>query len=158
MKQSLFEIRDKIDDLIRQLNNLRAEEWSIIQLYFSQELFFEESLEFINDSRVVKWRNKSIRVGPKMYSLLKTIWEGKKHRATIEKIERKVWNVNIKNKFFIARHTIFTLICRTQKELKKNNFPYEIKTKKNHATKEIKGFQIIYTPKNNITVQVEDKV
>jgi hypothetical protein len=151
MKERLFEIRTKIDELRHQLDILHAEEQLIVQALIPRDAYCEDALEFIDIGRVIRWKCGDFRVGPKMYLLIKTIWESKKHRATIEKIERSVWRINLKNKFFVDRHTIFTLVCRAQKELQKNNFPYEIKAGKNFSTKEIKGFQLIYAPriKNN---------
>ncbi|MDR1270138.1 MAG: hypothetical protein LBK82_11495 [Planctomycetaceae bacterium] len=151
MNLRLFEIRNKIDNLLHQVNLLRAEEWSIIQLSIPKTELCEEPLDFNDTDRVIRWKYGTIRVGPKMYRLVKTLWDGKRHRATIEKIEQTVWNVGAPKNLFVDRHTIFTLICRTQKELEKNKFPYEIITGKNFSTQEIKGFRLIYAPrkKNN---------
>ncbi|MDR3196966.1 MAG: hypothetical protein LBU34_03765 [Planctomycetaceae bacterium] len=155
MKLRLFEIQNKIDNLLHEVNLLRAEEWSIVQLLIPEKDRYEEPLEFNDTKRMIRWKYGTIRVGPKMYRLIKTLWKGKRHRATIEKIERTVWNVGNQKRcrkdLFVDRHTIFTLICRTQKELKKNGFPYEVVTGKNFSTQEIKGFRLVYAPrkKNN---------
>ncbi|MDR0335974.1 MAG: hypothetical protein LBI18_02685 [Planctomycetaceae bacterium] len=151
MNLRLFEIRNKIDNLLDQVDLLRAEEWSIVQLLIPETKCCEEPLDFNDTKRIICWHNGMIRVGPKMYRLIKTLWNSKKHRASLEKIEQNVWNLGRPKKLFIDRHTIFTLICRAQKELKKHHFPYEIITGKNFSTQEIKGFRLVYAPrkKNN---------
>jgi DNA-binding response OmpR family regulator len=151
MNLRLFEIRNKIDNLLHQVNLLRAEEWSIVQLLIPETERCEEPLDFNDTKRIIRWNNGMMRVGPKMYRLLKTLWSSRNHRTSLEKIEQKVWKVGTQKKPFIDRHTIFTLICRAQNELKKNHFPYEIITGKNFSTQEIKGFRLVYAPrkKNN---------
>jgi DNA-binding response OmpR family regulator len=151
MNLRLFEIRNKIDNLLHQVNLLRAEEWSIVQLLIPETERCEEPLEFSDAERMIRWNHGMIRVGPKMYRLIKTLWNSNKHRASLEKIEQNVWNAGTQKKPFIDRHTIFTLVCRAQKELKKHHFPYVITTGKKNSDQEIKGFRLVYAPrkKNN---------
>ncbi|MDR2757676.1 MAG: hypothetical protein LBC20_18450 [Planctomycetaceae bacterium] len=151
MNLRLFEIRNKINNLLHQVDLLRAEEWLIVQSLIPEMEHCEEPLDFSDAERIIRWNNGMIQVGPKMYRLIKTLWNSNKHRASLEKIEQKVWNVGTKKNLFVDRHTIFTLVCRAQKELKKHHFPYKILTGKNFSNQEIKGFRLIYAPrkKNN---------
>jgi hypothetical protein len=149
MDTRLIEIRDKINNLLTKVHKLRTEEWSIIQSSIPLKERHSEPLKFDNNQRTIKWNYGKVRLGPKMYRLLKVIWDSKGHRATISKIEQEVWQVSDDDNYFIDRHTIFTLISRAQKELEKSKFPYKIKTGKNFSTQEIKGFQLTCAPRKN---------
>jgi hypothetical protein len=72
-----------------------------------------------------------MRLGPKMYRLIKTLWNSKNHRANLEKIEQNVWNIRTQKKFVIyqwnfpkrlltvSANLIFNLIFLTKRFTKK---------------------------------------
>jgi DNA-binding response OmpR family regulator len=146
MSQRLSEIWNEIDTLLQRISVLQIEERTIIQASVSDRELSVVQLNFHDATRTIYWHGHSVRLTKKSYLLVKTLWAAKQHRATISKIEGRVWKARIK-KYFIERHAICTLISRTQKKLAEAAFPYKIKTLKIKIKKcsqpQIKGWKLI---------------
>jgi DNA-binding response OmpR family regulator len=150
MNQQLSEILNEIDFHLQQIFDLRIKERTLIETSISKEKSSAVLLKFDDSTQRIHWYSShSIRLKGKSYLLIKTIWKSKHHRATISKIERRVWNAGTPERLFVERHAICTLINRLQQKLKGNNFPYKIKTlkvktKTQNGTKQlIKGWKLI---------------
>jgi DNA-binding response OmpR family regulator len=146
MTRRLSEILNEIDTLLQRISELQIEERTIIQSSVSEEGFSVVPLNFNDKTRTIGWYGHSVRLTKKPYRLLKTLWTAKRHRATILKIESRVWKGEMQ-KGFIERHAICTLISRTQKKLEEAACPYKIKTLKTKMKKgskpQIKGWQLV---------------
>jgi DNA-binding response OmpR family regulator len=145
MNSRLFEIWSEIDSHLQQIHDLRVEEQTIIHALIPIWECSDIPLEFDDNAQTIRWYGGLIRLSKKPYLLLKTLWTGKNHRATITRVERRVWNAGTRKRPFIERHTLCTLINRVQKTLKENRLPYKIKTLKTKKipTQEIKGYQLV---------------
>ncbi|MDR2705023.1 MAG: hypothetical protein LBC02_04510 [Planctomycetaceae bacterium] len=125
MNQQLSEILNEIDFHLQQIFDLRIKERTIIQASISNEAEFPAApLKFDDSSQTIHWYSHSIRLKGKSYLLIKTIWKSKHHRASISKIERRVWNAGTQEQLFVERHAICTMINRLQQKFKEKNFPY----------------------------------
>jgi DNA-binding response OmpR family regulator len=146
MYRRLSEIWNENDTLIQRLSTLRVEERTVILALISQKKCPIVRLNFNDVMQTIDWYSHSVRLAKKPYLLMKILWTAKNHRATISKIEGSVWQTKTK-KGFIERHTICTLINRTQKKLAEAAFPYKIKTLKikikNGSQPQIKGWKLV---------------
>jgi DNA-binding response OmpR family regulator len=142
MNSRFFEIENEIDFHLRAILSLRTENRTIIRL-LQPDKTNEVPLTFEADNRTIRWYEKSIRFSKKQYLLIKTLWTGDQHEASLDDIEEQIWHAGTKERPFIERHTIFTLIRRAQIQLKKCAFPYKIISLKNGSTRENKGYKLI---------------
>jgi DNA-binding response OmpR family regulator len=147
MNQRLSEILNEIDLLIHRLSELQIEERTIIQASSSNVEIPVVLLNFNDAAQTIIWNNSHLlRLARKSYLLVKTLWNSKRRRATIMKLENCVWKGKTR-KPFIERHAICSMINRTQKKLEAAAFPYKIRTLKtkikNHAKPQIKGWQLV---------------
>jgi DNA-binding response OmpR family regulator len=142
MNPRFFEIENEIGLHLQAILNLRTEKRKIIQLS-QPDKANEVLLYFVDDTRTIRWYEKSIRFSKKQYQLIKTLWQSDNHEATLDNIEEQVWDVGTEKQPFIERHTIFTFVQRAQNQLKKCDFPYKIVPVKNFSTRENKGYKLI---------------
>jgi DNA-binding response OmpR family regulator len=142
MNPRFFEIESEIDSHVQAILNLRREKHTILQLS-QPDKANEVQIFFDTDCQTICWSEKSIRFSKKQYQLIKTLWTSDQHEALLDHIEEQLWSVGTVKKPFIERHTIFTLIRRAQKKLKKCSFPYEIIPTKDPSTRENQGYKLI---------------
>jgi DNA-binding response OmpR family regulator len=135
------EIDNEIEFHLQAIFNLQTEKQKFLS-QTQQTAILKVQLIFNDNERIIKWNSSYIKVGQKTYSLIKLLWETSNNKATIDKIEKHVWNVD-KKRLFVKSHTIFSLIRRAQKLLKSRFFPYKILTIKRRSTHEIKGYKLI---------------
>lgn len=141
MTSRVFEIENEIDVHLQAIFNLQTEKRQLLKI--TKPISTEINLVFDDSERTVQWNEGCIKMGRKTFCLVKLLWKKNKHRATIAQIEKQVWNVGKKKKFFVKTHTIFSLIRRAQKLLENRHFPYKILTIKTRSTHEIKGYKLI---------------
>ena len=124
-------------DFIQQLNTAIEEQ---VRLGFGQSLS-GPTLFFCDDGHTIRWPNGEIRVGHKPWLFLRALWRGgEKHRAKLERIERKVWGEGR----FVPSNTIAQMAKRLAETLKKASFPYKILPLQKKFTLEIQGYQLRY--------------
>ena len=138
MNSRLLEIQKEINAHLMAILDLRSEEWFIISTRFR---FPGPAITFDGDGRTIRWDDGEIKVGPKSWLFLKTLWRGgKKHRAKLDRIERNVWGEGR----FVPSNTIAQMAKRLSETLKNTNFPYKILPAKKKETLEIQGYQLSY--------------
>ena len=135
MTPRLVEIQTELDSLMRRMQELHTEQAAIIAGLCDLP---GPALEFDEPERTIRWQAGSVKLGPKAFRFVRTIWESKNHRATCEKIERCTWG----KRQFVASNTVSGLVRDVRKVLKKAGFPYKIVPVKNFLTLEIKGFTL----------------
>lgn len=98
-------------------------------------------LHFDDTRRTISWQDHNIRLGRKSYLFIKTLWNDKKHRAGIERVERIVFKVGDGHrKAFLSGNTLRSFVNRLRTELQKQAFPYELKNSRKNSTQEIRGY------------------
>ena len=156
----LEEIRIKIKEHERIINEHRlaidlllSESHSIISFVVTENLSDDVELCFEEDYRTVRWSGGSLKLGHKSWVFIKTLWNGKRHTVSVNKIEREVWVVSKRKKRLckigkrtiktdmISRNTFNSFLQRLKKELS-GKFPYKIIPVKSRETREISAYRL----------------
>jgi hypothetical protein len=127
------------------LSALYAEEREIVRQLLPQGQCAEVDLIFDDAKRAILWQGKSYSFGQQklVYRLVKMLWEGNSHGMEYGYVEDCLYGEE--NEYdFADRHRVCTLVCRTQKELAKADFPYQIETVKDESGHWISGWQLVY--------------
>jgi hypothetical protein len=110
------------------LSVLYAEERAIVRQLLPQCQCAEINLIFDDTNRSVKWTAGTVKLSPKPYLLVKTLWFAEEHRLELADIEEAVWSEELTYEVAINRHTILTSIKRTNGRLSASFFPYSIES------------------------------
>ncbi|MDR3183668.1 MAG: hypothetical protein LBT89_12265 [Planctomycetaceae bacterium] len=120
----LLAVQREIDSCLARLSALYAEERVIVRQLLPQGRCAEVDLIFDDANRTVKWSGGTVKLPPKPYLLVKTLWFAAEHRLELADIEEAVWQEELECEAAVERHTILTLIGRTSKKLAVSFFPY----------------------------------
>ena len=110
----LFVLRQERATLLERLSDIDRQEFTILA---------EEkcSLTFNNDSRIIQWDNKCLKLSKKMFHILCTLYFAANHELSITDLEEAVWGE--------AKHdTISVAISRLGTLLNDTGFPFLIES------------------------------
>jgi hypothetical protein len=152
-EQSIVKLRLLIDSLSSEASSIIA---SVIAAEVSNliELYFE------TDRRTITWNGGSLKLGHKSWLFIKTLWEGGRHVASVEKIEKVVWGGKVRKKRLvkvgnrtikadtIPRNTLNSFLLRLRVHLR-GVFPYKIISVKSRETREIAAYRLKRTRLRN---------
>ena len=154
-----LELRRQIDELVEKLAELRKLENELIRQILSDSEQPEIPLQFDDKTKIVRWLDRSLKLGGKSYRFLKTLWSAPRHQKKIESLEQSVWKsrgqkksrqitvktakgirkVHVSSRF-LSQNTLKLFLFRLQNRLRTAQFPYRITPRKNRISAEIVGY------------------
>ena len=130
----LLVLRQERVTLLERLSDIDRQEFTIL----AKE---KCPLTFNEDTRIIQWNNKCLKLGKKMFHILCTLYFAENHELLITDLEEAVWGE--------AKHgTIKTAISRLDTLLNDTGFPFYVESTKNEGGDKIeisdrKGHRIV---------------